>query len=881
MFLAANPEKDRSVEEKEETKKKYTPGEDVLPKLEQREKSLRQRRAEEEDRRLVDEVRLLSLREVGVADQGARREHRRREGSRSHVRSSRDNSRDNRHADERERRLRRETDPERRRARDDINLRPTTGSGEERVRRRSTEQSRRHEQISQTPTTRQVEHQSSLRSLLSTSDVDSQEMEEEILRQIREEGLLDGIDLENLDVSQEDQISERIADAFRRRQEEKKRQERARRREASRNRLIAAEGSATSAPELSGEEGSRATRQRRTHSRTTSATSQVDTQTRPPPAASASRATHLEVQAGPETRRRRRTTSGDRSSAVRDVASEPRSQPASRSQTDLSERPRLSQSAITSASRSSTEPIQRSQQANQPAREPQVRQNSETSRTRLRSEEAVGAPASSSTTRAPPPAELVVPDFSESDGLQVDRSLMPAPLSPRHSPNSSVSDRAFALSSASRPTSSSSSSSKQRLPLFPEPSLTCARCGKTHIEYDVHYNCRTCQGGNWNICLGCYRSGLGCLYWFGFGSDAAWSKWESLKQSGELDANAEPPHMLTANRYIPPKSTPGGADGRKTLTNEDPQKRLQSGVFCSNCLTWANECYWKCDSCNEGDWGFCNNCVNQGKSCTHALLPLTYKPAESYPTPLSPSHTQLAPSAATILTGPGIIDLGPFRPLTFSTRCDNCHQAIQPSSKRFHCFSCTSTVIQPTQPGDYDICMTCYPKLVTSRRISSENGPNGWRRCLHGHRMVVVGFQDSQAGQRRIVFQDLVGGRGLQMKPCVSPELSAAGIQEWSWADGAHVRLVTSDVSKTAPTSAPGMTIDRSFPPGGGVGMKCQALWGWYRNDDADDELLFPKGAEVTEVKDVNGDWYHGSYMGQRGLFPAPYVRVLEDSLGK
>ena len=34
--------------------------------------------------------------------------------------------------------------------------------------------------------------------------------------------------------------------------------------------------------------------------------------------------------------------------------------------------------------------------------------------------------------------------------------------------------------------------------------------------------------------------------------------------------------------------------------------------------------------------------------------------------------------------------------------------------------------------------------------------------------------------------------------------------------------------------------------------------------------------AEVREVEDVNGDWFHGSYMGAQGLFPSPYVRVVE-----
>jgi hypothetical protein len=38
---------------------------------------------------------------------------------------------------------------------------------------------------------------------------------------------------------------------------------------------------------------------------------------------------------------------------------------------------------------------------------------------------------------------------------------------------------------------------------------------------------------------------------------------------------------------------------------------------------------------------------------------------------------------------------------------------------------------------------------------------------------------------------------------------------------------------------------------------------------------MFPKGAEIAEVEDVNGEWFHGFYMGAGGLFPAPYVRVV------
>jgi hypothetical protein len=41
------------------------------------------------------------------------------------------------------------------------------------------------------------------------------------------------------------------------------------------------------------------------------------------------------------------------------------------------------------------------------------------------------------------------------------------------------------------------------------------------------------------------------------------------------------------------------------------------------------------------------------------------------------------------------------------------------------------------------------------------------------------------------------------------------------------------------------------------------------------DELLFPRGAELKEIVDVNGYWYYGVYMGAQGLFPSTYVKML------
>lgn len=877
-----------------------------MPKIDRRDKSLRERRAEDEERRLVSEARDLSLREAGVGSGPGepRSSHRRRDGERSGSAAPRprgDTGRRSRSVEEREHRRRPEGggDGERRRRREEPTAtRPSLAPVEDQRQRRSQDDTRRrreatsrtvaqedsrrrHEQTSRT-SARQIEHQSSLRSLISSSDVDSHEMEEEILRQIQEEGLLDGIDLEHIDVNQEDQISERIAEAFRRRQRERSRVQPARRSDSS----PAARNGQAASRESPGNESLRPSSRRQTHSRSTSATSQADDQNR---TNSHSSSTHLDIQSGGESRRRRRTTSGGRSAtAPLPPPTSETARPATRSQTDLSDQPRSSQgqserSMVSSQGRSVTEAATE-RQVEVPVELPAAQElqqmpspNANTWATQQVEGSIVPTELPASTTRSAPPAPIFVPKSTSSAATQsyMDPSLLPAPLSPRHRKSPSASVGATLFPSVKRPTSSSSTGSRTHFPRYPEPSLSCARCAKPHIEYELHYNCSQCHSGDWNMCLSCYRSGVGCLHWFGFGY-AAWANWEKLKASGEPPLNPERPHLLTANRYLSPKISPGGADGRRTITSEDPQRRLQSGAFCANCLAWANECYWRCFLCNDDEWGFCNTCVNQGKCCTHPLLPLTYKPEQNNIPPISPTHNQQTPAAATLLTGPGIVEFGPFKPLTFRVSCDICHHVIQPSSNRYHCFSCTSS-IPGRQPGDYDVCTKCYNSLESKKRISPENGQDGWRRCLQGHRMIIFGFEDSRGGQRRIIVQDLVGGCGLHEEPSKALDHSGQDLQQWSWAEGSQVRLVTTDVAAAAPTTSISVSLTAKFPPVGGSGMRALANWPWYpKEGEGDNELLFPRGAEIRECVDVNGDWFFGVYMGAKGLFPAPYVRVVD-----
>ena len=187
----------------------------------------------------------------------------------------------------------------------------------------------------------------------------------------------------------------------------------------------------------------------------------------------------------------------------------------------------------------------------------------------------------------------------------------------------------------------------------------------------------------------------------------------------------------------------------------------------------------------------------------------------------------------------------------------------------------------------------CYISLVKSGRIPSVDGHAGWRRCLKGHRMVVLGFEDRDGGQKRIVVRDLVGGFALReegttslenpastrqtaaeagaMSSASSPQASPQPHMGWKWKDSdGSERWHESENASTRSGSSVGR-----FPPDGGVGLRMLAKWGYYPNPDVKDELMFPKGAEIKEADNINGDWFWGVYAGAKGLLPGSYVRII------
>ncbi|OAA67382.1 RING finger domain-containing protein [Cordyceps fumosorosea ARSEF 2679] len=794
--------------------KKYQPGDQILPHVTTRERTEEDRRAEEEDRRLLDEVREMSLREVetGVPHIPPRR----RRGSRA--------------AEER---------ISGRRVRDDG--RP----------RRSTDQlgllSDRHRRRRSDSQQRQVGHQSSLRSLISSADLSERDIEreiEEFARQIQEEGLLDGLDLDNIDLTRDDELSRRITEAYRRRQRGRATSQPTRRDSpTSRNDAHAdvRDGDSHLGPRPSPLDAASPSRSREgSSSRPATGSSSTEERDMRPP-------TSREVRES-QTRARRRTASGSRAATLPVVSTESSIRPAARSQTDLTlHNERVASSSLrpnTSTVRSSSVPSESAELAG-PA--------------------AITGSSFASRLARPPNTNT-----NESPRTSTDRSRASSA-----SRQNRAAELAIVHSAATSPAATSPirfGHQRNMSQLYPEPSITCMRCKKTHIEYEIHYKCSICAGGHWSMCLDCYRSGKGCQYWFGFGY-GGWNKWRRRRQQRGDDSLA-PPHILTPSRYQPPPSTPGGADGRKTLTIDDPQLRLETGTFCAKCQVWTNDCYWRCDICNDGEWGYCNNCVNQGRTCTHPLLPLSHEISEPH------SRSPGRPTAARIVTESQTRSISPFKPLSFATTCDICRTIITPSDIRYHCYSCTSSLVENAAPGDYDICSPCYADLVSKGKISEENGHSGWRRCLGGHRMVVIGFAPGEVGHWRYIERDLVGGRKLRIETLGHEIQLEPPSQKWSWKQGDQKleKLVTQEMPATAPTSYDSITNTTLFPPDGGVGLRAFAKWAWFPKKEADDELMFPRGAEIREAEDVNGDWYFGVYMGAKGLFPSGYVRVDGDA---
>ena len=837
IFLKSNPERGKNDEEKRADREKYKPGDNVLPKLRRRDER------DDVDQRMLEEAQQLSLREAGISGGGSSssnhletpRERRRRERSRDASRESR------RSRDERPSASQNPPGPSPSRA------------------------------VTAIPP-RVIEHQSSLRSLLSSSDLDADDVDEDLVRQVLEELVSEGVDLNQIGTAQEEEITERIAEAVRRRQTERQAERQRERRE--RRERLAREGLNSSSssllpqplrsPLIRDEEAAR----RRGHGRSESGTSTPHSAVGPP----ISRPGLIDAaNRGGRAPRQRSSSQGSSRSARRAERPTPASVTASQNNSG-SERPSTSGNASSRRRQSDNQQRSRLDARQQFRNSVQLATglgsgsgpnsplglgfNMPSSGSPTSSLATVGTPAvppsSSATAITPfhPPTSRRVTDPNRVTLPRQHSNGTPPLLSPPAFPRSTTDPCVNETRSIH-----SSASSLSAPVLYTEPQIACQRCGKNDIQYELHYNCSRCDHGEYNICIRCYRLAKGCKHWFGFGW-TAWPRYEREAPEGGYPPNHEHPHVLIGHRYRRPMTplTESTTPPHVLMSEDDPKQRVEAGAFCDMCKAFANACYWKCDYCNEGDWGYCNDCVNQGRHCPHPLVPVAKKTrtaqAITDTTPSAPSTPRqdthlappdhdttsttppLTPKSASLIRGPGYFTIANsiFRPLTFTTVCNICRYPIPPSNTRYHCLKCNA--------GDYDICMGCYHKLVVSGRIPKEDGVNGWRKCLRGHRMYIVGFEDRDGAQRRMVVRDLVGGYALKEEEEMT------------------VRV-------------------QRYPPDGGVGLRLLARWAYWPDEGVEDELAFPRGAEIREAADINGDWYWGVYCGVGRLFPANHVTAV------
>ena len=730
----------------------YKPGDDVLQPVEHaREES------DSEDERLMDEVRQISLADAGpeAARRGA----------------------------ERMARHRRQHEGQRRRQR---------GTPEELARRQQSSRWAAQQARLTESTLRQhdggetrIEHQPSLRSLLSASDTDSGDVQAEILRAIHAEGVLDGLDLDNLTTEQEEELTDRIADAYRRRQQQ---------RDRSRNRERRSRGSTSprvSASDVQTHQDGNPPDQ--------STTGLQDTRSRPP----ASRPHLLDQTLQDPSRGQRRSPSATSQQSNRSGTRNDTSSAAARSATDLSQQPssddtqRERRRGLSSTGRSVTDP----QTGSNEGHVRRLRTDSSSSR----NEPGSRRPQHLNNSQAPSTAWANAGQRNDSSS-SLPTSPPATTIEHPHAVRLAPSHAAFA------PELVSSSDLAHR-------TTTCNRCEKSISLRDLHYNCSKCRDGSFNLCLSCYRSGQGCDHWFGFGF-RAYDRWHRNAPPEGWPAEYEWPHVLNPRRFVARQQNSNSA-------NEDSSEsaELQEGAFCESCFTFANDRYWYCNICLEGAWGFCDHCVQQGKHCTHRLLPVGHVSLLQ-----QPHHD---PTKASIVGLPHLPQ-DSYATLPVTTYCDVCRRQILSTSTRLHCYKCSN--------GDYDVCNECYRNLVAQGKISEANGPDGWRRCLRGHRMAVIGYQNtSDGGHLRLTVREPVGG--------------------WAFKED--------DISMSSQTPPDG------FPPDGGVGLRSLALFSYFPADGVSDELAFPKNAEIKEVENMNGDWFWGVYAGKINLFPSNHVRVL------
>ncbi|PNS19449.1 Class E vacuolar protein-sorting machinery protein hse1 [Sphaceloma murrayae] len=280
-----------------------------------------------------------------------------------------------------------------------------------------------------------------------------------------------------------------------------------------------------------------------------------------------------------------------------------------------------------------------------------------------------------------------------------------------------------------------------------------------------------------------------------------------------------------------------------------------------------------------------------------------------------------------------------FAPLLLPCDCDICHRAIPSSSPRYHCYQCsggdydvclacystlasTHRIAPENGAGGWRRCPKGHRMVV----IGFEERERGLRRVVL--RDLVGGWalkEDDVAGPLasasalassrssgggggssstdHVVARERAGWRWReqdgreQLAPFRHGDLVVINVQahpafrsqesqhEQSQGQGQNQSQNQGQDKGQGQAQAQTQPQDQGvtkgsgpalmLPPDGGVGLKVQALWSYFPAEGVGDELAFPKGSEIREVEDINGDWYWGVFAGRKGLFPGNHGRVI------
>lgn len=860
-FLASNPDRDRSDEDKQEMRGMYAPGENILPKIHRRKEHRTQRNGEAatRDRELLDETRHLSLQDIDVPRPSLI--------SAATLAPPNIETRDRSVSAEREQRRQRRSERERARGDSSVIIGGNLNTQNDRRQRSSSPPitSPRHPSAIEA---RQREHQmlrqASLRSMVSVSESgtgpnDSFD-EARIMQEILAEGFLDGIDVNALTEAEQDMWAERIAEMYHARH--------ARRRTSNPSGQVQQNAAGSVVRDSSGltlslssEERSRpglGDRQRSDTMPTLGATQNFES--------------ILPVEA--------------------------------HSTTHVAITRSISNSSVTISRQ------QRLSDAGQPFRMDGSQQHSiEQSPSRIRS--AADSPTNSSADRTVHARSSLEVDTDSSRGRVLQASSRLSQLSgntttqPQARPvmfrERSPRLAQFDLDDTTSPPSAANLSNTPATSItYEEPLVTCFRCRKPNIQYHLHRHCGKCQV---DLCMRCFREGRGCKHWFGFGHAAD----ERFSRAKRVLEEPGYPHRLVGRQYTRPPSDSSvdldlsttSTSATSRYTTSDPSQRLHEGNFCDRCSSFSNEQFWLCDACNDGEWGFCKHCVDTHRCCVHPLLPVSYNSSrtttsnprssinsnreDSRPSPSQPqSGRSNIPRSATLSMGSPSFH---YNNLIINVSCNICHQNIPPSHLRFHCPFHVSP--PASADGDFDLCTHCNYQLLVNGR-SRVDGPEGWRKCPGGHRMIVLNFEaDEDGAMHRVVRHDLIGGWKLTEQDMADFDFFRAnstpgfnrhaGPSEggtWTWREDAVGTRRGTRARSNSVVHSPALQQAR-FPPEGGAGGRGVAIYSYWPEDGEGGagELNLPRGAEVTEIEDINGDWLSGVYAGDIGVFPDGFVR--------